>query len=109
MYNPIVDTMLTNLSMAEALLNEDIASLYTRLDKPRSAEYYRSKKPQDWIAWNEIDRAKTPWYRELFEGDGTQSWYAFMIPDTQSVVSRNTVEETYTPGFYEKKNENKIK
>ena len=93
MYTAIVDTMLTNLRMAEAALNETIADLYVRLDKPKSAEYYRNIKPQPWMKWEEIDRANSPWYREIFEGDGTQSWYAFMIPDTQSVVSRNTVKE----------------
>ena len=95
MYYPVVDTMLTNLRMAEAILNESIANLYDRLDKPRSAAYYRSIKPQTWIEWDAIDKAKSPWYREWFEGDGTESWYAFMIPDTKSVVSRNTVQEEY--------------
>ncbi|MBL4730631.1 MAG: outer membrane protein assembly factor BamD [Sulfurimonas sp.] len=105
MYYPVVDTMLSNLRMAEALLNESIAELYIRLDKPRSAEYYRNIKPQEWIVWDEIDRAKTPWYREWFEGDGTQSWYAFIIPDTQSVVSRNTIQEDFTPGLLEEMRE----
>jgi outer membrane protein assembly factor BamD len=95
MYYAVVDTMLTNLRMAEAALNESIANLYDRLDKPRSAEYYRSVRPQTWINWDMIDRAKTPWYRAWFEGDGTESWYGFMIPDTQSVVSRNTMQEEY--------------
>lgn len=95
MYYPVVDTMLTNLRMAEAALNESIADLYERLDKPRSAAYYRSIRPQTWIDWDMIERAKTPWYREWFEGDGTESWYGFMIPDTQSVVSRNTIQEEY--------------
>jgi outer membrane protein assembly factor BamD len=90
MYYDIVNTMLTKLYMAEAALNETIAQLYIRLDKPRSAEFYRNIKPQPWIKWDEIDRANTFWFREWFEGDGTESWYAFMIPDTQSVVSRNT-------------------
>jgi len=97
MYYSVVDTMLTNLRMAEAALNESISDLYVRLDKPRSADYYRNIKPQPWMNWNEIDRAKTPWYRAWFEGDGTESWYGFMIPDTQSVVSRNTVQEEYIP------------
>jgi len=104
MYYLVVDTMLTNLRMAEAALNESIADLYVRLDKPRSAEYYRNIKPQTWMNWNEIDRANTVWYREWFEGDGTESWYGFMIPDTQSVVSRNTVQEEYIPV----KKENKL-
>jgi len=91
MYYNVVDTMQTRLYMAEAALNETIADLYTRLDKPKSAQFYKMLKPQPWINWNEVDRANSPWYREWFEGDGTESWYAFMVPDTRSVVSRNSV------------------
>ena len=91
MYYSLVDTMATNLYMAEASLNETIASLYERIDKPKSAAYYRKKKPEPWIDWKEVDRANTPWYKEWFEGDGTSSWYAYLIPDTQSVVSRHSV------------------
>ena len=94
MYYSVVDTMATNLYMAEAALNETIADLYARIDKPKSAAYYRDIKPQPWIVWNEVDRANTPWYREWFEGDGTSSWYEFLIPETQSVVSRNSVLDT---------------
>ncbi len=92
MYYSLVDTMLTNLYLADASLNEAIADLYVRLDKPKAAAYYRAIRPEPWIKWNEIERANTPWYREMFEGDGSSSWYAFMIPDTDSVVSRNTVK-----------------
>ncbi len=92
MYYSVVDTMMTNLYMADAALNETIADLYTRIDKPKSGEYYRSIKPQPWIKWEEIDRANSSWYRAWFEGDGTQSWYGFMVPDTRSVVSRNSVD-----------------
>ncbi len=92
-YFDIVDSMTTRLYMAKAALNETIADLYERLDKPRSAKYYRDIKPEPWIVWNEIDRASSPWYREWFEGDGTASWYGFLIPDTVSVVSRNSVQE----------------
>lgn len=92
MYYSLVDTMLTNLYLADASLNEAIADLYVRLDKPKAAAYYRALRLEPWIKWDEIERANTPWYREIFEGDGTASWYAFMIPDTDSVVSRNTVK-----------------
>jgi len=91
-YYSLVDSMLTNLYLADAVLNETIASLYDRIDKPRAAAFYRAKLPQKWINWDEIERANTPWYKEIFEGDGTSSWYAFLIPETQSVVSRNTVK-----------------
>jgi outer membrane protein assembly factor BamD len=92
MYYSLVDTMLTNLYLADAVLNETIASLYERIDKPKAAAYYRAIMPQKWINWDEVERANTPWYKEIFEGDGTSSWYAFLIPDTKSVVSRNTVD-----------------
>ena len=93
MYNDILDTMVTNLYMADAALNDTIADLYERLDKPKSAAYYRSLKPQPWINWKEIDRANSAWYRAWFEGDGTSSWYGFLVPDTRSVVSRNSVSD----------------
>jgi outer membrane protein assembly factor BamD len=92
-YYTLVDSMLTKLYISEAALNETIASLYDRVDKHKSAEYYRNIKPEPWINWEEVERANTPWYREWFEGDGTASWYGFMIPDTQSVVSRNSVKD----------------
>ncbi len=93
MYYSVVDTMLTNLHMADAALNETIVDLYERIDKPKSAAYYRSIKPKNWIDWDNIDRANTPWYRAWFEGDGRSSWYGFMLPDTRSVVSRNSVSD----------------
>ncbi|MDH4944565.1 outer membrane protein assembly factor BamD [Sulfurimonas sp. C5] len=95
-YYALVDSMLTKLYLSEAALNETIALLYDRIDKYKSAEYYRNIKPEPWINWNEVERANTPWYREWFEGDGTASWYGFLIPDTQSVVSRNSVQDTNT-------------
>ncbi|MBU0631059.1 outer membrane protein assembly factor BamD [bacterium] len=91
-YYPVIDTMLTRLYLARAALNETIALLYDRIDKPKSAKYYREILPQPWIKWDEVDRANTPWYREWFEGDGTASWYGAIIPHTRSVVSRNSVQ-----------------
>ncbi|QHG91714.1 outer membrane protein assembly factor BamD [Sulfurimonas sp. CVO] len=93
MYLEIINTMLTRLYLAEFTLNESIAGLYDRLDKPKSALYYRSINPQPWIVSEEVNRAVAPWYRSWFEGDGTSSWYDFMIPDTQSVVSRSSVKD----------------
>lgn len=93
MYAEVVNTMLVRLYLAQYVLNEEISDLYERLDKPKSAEYYRGINPQPWIASSEVDRAVAPWYRAWFEGDGTSSWYDFMIPDTKSVVSRNSISE----------------
>ena len=89
-YISVVDTMITRLYLGEAALNESIADLYERVDKHKSAEYYRELKPQQWIDWDEIERSTSPWYRSWFEGDGTSSWYGFLIPDTKSVISRNS-------------------
>lgn len=96
-YFPVVDTMVTRLYLAEASLDESIAELYERLDKPKGATYYREKRPQSWIDWSQVDAAQTAWYRRAFEGDGHGSWYAFIIPDTQSVVSRHREIEEPTP------------
>ncbi len=93
MYFSVVDTMITRLYMGEASLNESIASLYDRIDKYRSAKYYRSIEPKPWINWNNIDRAEGAWYRAPFEGNGRGSWYGFLIPDTKSVVSRNSISD----------------
>ena len=97
MYYEVVNTMLTRLYLAQFVLNEEISDLYDRLDKPKSAAYYRGVNPQEWIILDDIDRASAPWYRSWFEGDGTSSWYDFMIPDTKSVVSRNSISEEETP------------
>ncbi len=93
MYYSVVDTMITRLYMGKAALNETIADLYERLDKPKSSAYYKNIKPEPWIVWDEVDRANSSWYRAWFEGDGTPSWYGFLVPDTVSVVSRNSITQ----------------
>jgi len=93
MHYYVVDTMLTRLILSRAVLDDAIASLYERIDKPKAARFYRNKIKEKWIDWSKVEPAKIPWYREWFEGDGTGSWYAFLIPDTQSVVSRNSNQE----------------
>ena len=86
-----VDTIATNLYMAEASLNKMISDLYVRIDKPRSAKYYEQKNPQPWIEYKDVQKENIPWYSRWFVGDGSASWYGFLIPDTRSVVSRNSV------------------
>lgn len=92
-FAPSVDTMLTSLVLARVSLNESIALLYDRLDKPKAAAFYRGIQRETWIDWEEVEKANVPFYRLPFEGDGKASWYAFLIPDTQSVVSRNSLQE----------------
>ena len=88
-YLPAVDTMLVKLYLARANLNQTISGLYDRLDKPRAKEFYANKQPEVWINWKEVEPPDTSWYREMFEGDGTSSWYAFLLPDTTNVISQD--------------------
>lgn len=84
---PLVNSMETQLQLAKGVLNGQIAELYERLGKPKAAEFYKGIAPVTWINQSEIIPANIPWYREMFEGDGTSSWYDFMIPQTRNVVS----------------------
>ena len=93
-YMPLINTMETQLQLARGTLNNQIAQLYDRLQKPKGADYYRQIAPVTWIDPSEIIPADVPWYREMFEGDGTNSWYAFMIPQTRSVVSMDDSNES---------------
>lgn len=86
-YLPLVHSMETQLQLARGVLNEQIAQLYERLGKPKGSAYYRSIAPVSWIDLSEVVQAEVSWYREMFEGDGTSSWYDFMIPQTRSVIS----------------------
>lgn len=86
-YLPLISTMETQLQLARGDLNEKIAQLYERLGKPKGAAYYRSIAPVTWIDPSNVVAADIPWYREAFEGDGSSSWYAFLIPQTRSVIS----------------------
>ena len=94
MHYYVVDTILTRLILSKAVLDNAIASLYERIDKPKAAAFYKEKEKRTWVDWSIVQRAEIPWYREWFEGDGTSSWYDFLIPDTQSVVSRNSNKDT---------------
>ncbi len=91
-YMPLIDTMETQLHLAKGDLNEKIAQLYERLGKTQGAEYYRAIAPVSWIAPDEIRPANVPWYRAMFEGDGSSSWYEFLIPRTRNVVSMDDNE-----------------
>lgn len=91
-YTPLITTMETQLQLAKSTLNDQIAGLYDRLGKPKGAVVYRNSAPVTWINPSEVQAANVPWYREIFEGDGTSSWYDFMIPKTRSVVSMDDNE-----------------
>jgi len=87
-----IKTMETQLQLARGVLNEQIAQMYERLGKPKGSAYYRSMAPVTWIKADEIVNADIPWYREMFEGDGSSSWYDFLIPQTRNVISMDDNE-----------------
>lgn len=66
-YMPLVDSINTRLYMAKALLDKKIADLYTKLDKPKAAEFYKSKVDESWIEVDEIEPVSVPFYRYIFE------------------------------------------
>lgn len=93
-YLPAVDTMLVKLYLARANLNQTIAGLYGRIDKPKAQTFYAQKEPEKWINWDEVQAPDTPWYREIFEGDGSSSWYAAWIPESTSVMAQDAQGNT---------------
>ena len=88
-YIPLVNTMLTKLYMARTNLNMTIALLYERIDKPESAQFYFEKEHVEWIKWEDVEVARSSWYRSMFEGDGSSSWYAYLIPDFKSITAKD--------------------
>ncbi len=89
-----VNTMLVKLTLARANLNQTISGLYERLDKPKASAFYAQKQPESWIDWSEVQAPDTPWYREMFEGDGSESWYASLIPKSTSVIAQDAEGNT---------------
>ena len=85
-----VNTMMVKLTLARANLNQTIAGLYKRLDKPKASTFYAEKQPETWINWDEVKAPDTAWYREIFEGDGSESWYASYIPKSTSVIAQDS-------------------
>lgn len=93
-YTPLVNTMETQLQLAKGSLNDRIAKLYDRLGKPKGAQHYRNMEAVTWIDSSSVVAADVPWYKAMFEGDGSDSWYAFMIPKSKSVVSMDDTNDT---------------
>lgn len=66
LYRPLVDTMLVTMRLAQMALNEEIASLYERRDKPEAAEIYRNKVEFGWLDKMLYDAPEVPWYMQIF-------------------------------------------
>ncbi|WP_456404292.1 outer membrane protein assembly factor BamD [Hydrogenimonas sp.] len=66
-FAPMVQTMEVRLEMTRYLMNENIASLYMRRDKPKAAEIYRKRNDRSWIDEKEIVPPSKGWLGWLFE------------------------------------------
>ena len=66
-YLPVVNEMLLRLELGRDALKEEIADLYTRLDKPKAAEYYKNKSRMRDMNTSNISQPEVFWFRALFE------------------------------------------
>ncbi len=65
-YRPLVDTLKVRLHMAQYLLNENIARLYDRIDKPKAAKIYREKNAHSPLNSADIEPPKEGFLDRLF-------------------------------------------
>lgn len=66
-YRPMVETMLVKLRLGNYYLNENIASLYERIDKPEAAKVYKEKIENSPLKTANMIEPHIPWYRSIFE------------------------------------------
>jgi len=66
-YMPLVQTMLTKLSLAQKSMDLQIVSLYKRIGKPKAAKIYESRLKSAWYKNVKMIKPDTAWYREIFE------------------------------------------
>jgi len=63
----LVKTIKSRLLMTKANFDLEIASLYKRKNKPKAALYYTEKAKKSWDDLKVVKKAKSPWYRAIFE------------------------------------------
>ncbi len=63
-FEPMVDTILTKLYMAQYVLDSNIANLYERIGKKKAAKIYRQRLENSWLKKDQID-VPTNWYDYL--------------------------------------------
>jgi outer membrane protein assembly factor BamD len=66
-YEPLVNTLLVRLYMAQYLLNENIAALYDRTDKPEAAKIYRAKNKNSVVEMADITPPEKGFLGEIFD------------------------------------------
>jgi outer membrane protein assembly factor BamD len=66
-YTPMVETIEARLEMTQYLMNESIASLYDRRDKPEAAKIYRARNERSRLKEEDIMPPAKGWFGRLFE------------------------------------------
>jgi len=66
-YMPLVNTILVRLHMSQYLLNENIAALYDRIDKPEAAKIYRQKNKNSLVESADITPPPKGFLGEIFD------------------------------------------
>jgi outer membrane protein assembly factor BamD len=66
-YTSLVNTILVRLHMAQYLLNENIAALYDRTDKPEAAKIYRAKNKSSVVEMADITPPEKGLLGEIFD------------------------------------------
>ncbi|BBG65121.1 putative lipoprotein [Hydrogenimonas sp.] len=66
-FRPMVETIEVRLEMTRYLMNEKIASLYERRDKPKAARIYRDRNAASWIEKENMVPPSKSWLGRLFE------------------------------------------
>ncbi len=66
-YAPLVNTLLVRLHMSQYLLNENIAALYERIDKPEAAKIYREKNKSSLVEMADITPPQQGFLGKIFD------------------------------------------
>ena len=66
-YEPLVNSLLIRLYMAQYLLNENIAALYDRTGKPKAAKIYRAKNKDSLVEMADITPPEKGIIGEIFD------------------------------------------
>ena len=66
-YAPLANTIITNITLSEDVLNENIAKLYKKLDKPKASKFYKEKESLLFKNYIFVEYPKTGWFRSIFE------------------------------------------
>jgi outer membrane protein assembly factor BamD len=65
-YKELANHMYSRLFMAQIDINKNISNLYKRINKSEASNFYKDKIQNSFIEYKDIESAKIPWYKEIF-------------------------------------------